>query len=399
MADAAPATPFAARLDEILTSLTPRLRQLADELHDHPETAYEEHESVARIIALLAEYGVTAEGGTFGLPTSFRALAGSGEPRVAILAEYDALPEIGQACGHNLIAAGSIGAFLAAKAVLEEEGISGTIELIGTPAEEGGGGKQKILDAGGFEGITAAMMVHPGRINNMYSTGLGMRHVEAVYRGVESHASSSPARGYNALDAAVTAYQSIAQARQHTESADRVHGIFTDGGQAPNIVPGRAALHYFVRSASIEGLEALSSRVDAALQGAAVSTQTEADITWDSQPAYLPVKANIAIADRFVANMAGKREFPPASTASAGGGSTDMGNVTQVIPGIHPTISTTSQNVVGHSSAFTATTLLPEATAGFVDSAFGLAATTLDILRDLELREAIAAEFAAGDGA
>lgn len=385
--------PLAEQVEEIVTELTPRLRKLADELHDDPETAYAEHRSVARIAKLLAEQGVQAEVNVFGLPTAFRAIAGGGEPRVAILAEYDALPDIGHACGHNLIAASSVGAFLVVRRLLEHVG--GIVELIGTPAEEGGGGKQRILDAGGFEGLSAALMVHPGNRTRIYGSGLGMRHVEVTYRGVEAHASAAPQRGYNALDAVVTAYQSIAQVRQHIEPSDRVHGIITDGGQAPNIVPGRAAAHFYVRSATIDALATLSERVDAALRGAAISTGTEAEIVWDRLPAYLPVNVNTALADRFVRNLHGRREFPPPPPPGSGGGSTDMGNVSQVIPAIHPNIATAPPEIGGHSPAFTATTLLPQATQGVVDAVFGLATTALDVLGDAELRAAVAADFAA----
>jgi len=383
--------PLAAQADQILDELTPRLRRLADDLHDDPEIAYQEHRSVGRIVALLSEYGIDAEVGAYGVPTAFRARVGSGEPRVAILAEYDALPGIGHACGHNLIAASSVGAFLTAHRLLPTVG---TVELIGTPAEEGGAGKQRILEAGGFDGLAAALMVHPGSVTRVYGTGLGMRHVEVVYNGVEAHASAAPQRGYNALDAVVTAYQSIAQLRQHILPSDRVHGIITDGGQAPNIVPGRAAAHFYVRSATLGGLADLSDRVDAALRGAAVSTGTEAQIEWDGSPAYLPVNVNTALADRFVRNLRGRREFPPPTPGEVGGGSTDMGNVSHVVPAIHPNIATAPPGVGGHSAAFTPTTLLPLATQGIVDAAFGLATTTLDVLTDAELRTTIAADFA-----
>ncbi|ACQ82390.1 amidohydrolase [Beutenbergia cavernae DSM 12333] len=387
------AHPLAARVDEVLTGLLPDLRQLADELHDDPETAYEEHRSAARVAALLERHGVAAQVGAFGLPTALHANAGDGGPRVAILAEYDALPDIGHACGHNLIAATAVGAFLAVRELLEHAG--GTVELIGSPAEEGGGGKQRIIDAGGFEGVAAAVMVHPGNRDRAYGSGLGMRHVEVTYRGVEAHASAAPERGYNALDAVVTAYQSVAQVRQHILPTDRVHGIITDGGQAPNIVPGRAAAHFFVRSATIDGLEALSERVDAALRGAAISTGTEAEIVWDRLPAYLPVNVNQALADRFAANLRGRREFPPPSPAATGGGSTDLGNVSHVVPAIHPNIATAPEGIGAHTAAFAATTLQPLATQGVLDAAFGLATTVLDVLGDAELRAAIAADFEA----
>ncbi len=405
MTDAAPATDLSASRDpheraaRTVDALVPRLRRLADELHDDPETAYDEHRSVERIRLLLEEHGVTARVGAYGLPTAFRATAsadGQG-PRIAILAEYDALPEIGHACGHNLIAAISVGAFLAVREHLASTG--GTVELIGSPAEEGGGGKQRIIEAGGFEGIDAALMVHPGNRTRVYGSGLGMRHVEVTYRGTEAHASAAPQRGRNALDAVVSGYSSIAQLRQHILPSDRVHGIITDGGEAPNIVPGRASAHYYVRSADVDTLYELSDRVDAILRAAALATGTTAEIVWDRLPAYLPMRVNRAIAERFVRNLAGRREFPPPAApgvgAGAGGGSTDMGNVSLVVPAIHPNIQTAPESVGGHSPGFTATTLSPAATEGVRDAAFGLAATVLDLLGDPALLAEVRSEFEA----
>lgn len=380
----------------LVETLLPRLRRLADELHDDPETAYEEHRSVARIADLLREHAVEVEVGAYGLPTAFRAVAGHGEPRVAIFAEYDALPEIGHACGHNLIAATSVGAFLAARAALPDG--AGTVELIGSPAEEGGGGKQRIIDAGGVDGLAAALMVHPGARTRIYGSGLGMRHLEVTYHGREAHASAAPQRGINALDAVIAGYQAIAALRQHTLPSDRVHGIITDGGQAPNVVPGRASAHFYVRSAEVDSLYELSARVEAALQGAAISTGATAEIVWDRLPAYLPVRVSTPLADRFVENLAGRREFPPPPPPGSGGGSTDMGNVSQVVPAIHPNVASAPDGIGGHTPAFTATTLTDQATGSILDGAVGLASTALDVLLDADLRERIAADFAATGG-
>lgn len=385
--------PFSAEVAQIVEELRPELRRLADELYDDPETAFAEHRSVARIAALLTDHAADIEIGAFGMPTAFRAVAGHDGPRVAILAEYDALPDIGHACGHNLIAASSVGAFLTVRRLLHRTG--GTVELIGSPAEEGGGGKQIISEAGGFDGIAAALMVHPGNRTRIHSVGLGMRHVEVSYRGVEAHASAVPHLGYNALDAVVTAYQSIAQVRQHILPTDRVHGIITDGGRAPNIVPGRASAQFYVRSATVEGLTRLADRIDSALRGAAVSTGTEVSIVWDRSPAYLPMKVNGSLADRFVRNLRGRRDFPPAGMQPIAGGSTDMGNVSHVVPSIHPNIASSPVEIGGHSAAFAATTLLPQATEAIVDSVIGLATTVLDVFSDGDLRTAIAEEFAA----
>lgn len=386
--------------DEIprqVASLRDELIALSVDLYEHPELAFEEHRSVKALAEALARHGVDAQVGAFGLPTALRAVAGEGSgPRVAILAEYDALPGVGHGCGHNLIAAYGLGAFLTVRSLLDRLG--GSVELIGTPAEEGGAGKQLIIDAGGFDGLDAAIMAHPGNRNRIYGSGLGLRHVEVTYHGVAAHASVAPHRGYNALDAVVTAYQSIAQVRQHILPSDRVHGIITDGGQAPNVVPERASAHFFVRSAEIDTLKDVSERVDAALRGAAISTGATAEITWDREPAYLPVRVSNALAARFVANLAGRREFPPPSTATLGGGSTDMGNVSHVVPAIHPNVQTAPSDVGSHTAAFAETTLTEPARDGLVDAAIGLARTAADVLHDGELRAELAREFAEAGG-
>lgn len=386
---------------ERATNLLDELDELAGALHADPETAFDEHRSVARIAALLTRHGADVEVGAYGLPTAFRAGAGTPGPTVAILAEYDALPEIGHACGHNLIAAMSIGAFLVARDLLpqihEDAAVpgGGTVELIGSPAEEGGGGKEFILRAGGFDDVDAALMVHPGSTDRLDAVFLGMRHVEVTYTGTAAHAAAAPERGYNALDAVVTAYQSVAQVRQHILPTDRVHGIITDGGQAPNIVPHRAAAHFFVRSAGVDSLRRLSDRVDAALRGAAVATGTTAEIVWDRQPAYLPVRTNSVLARRFAGVLAGRREL---AVSSGGGASTDMGNVSQVVPAIHPSIDTTGADIPAHTAEFAASTRTPPARAGLLEGVIGIAGTVLDVLSDPQVLPAARAEFTEAGG-
>lgn len=219
-----------------------------------------------------------------------------------------------------------------------------------------------------------------------------------TYHGQAAHASGAPRLGLNALDAVVTAYQSVAQARQHILPTDRVHGIIPDGGQAPNVVPERASAHFFVRSGEIDTLQVLSARVDAALRGAAVSTGTTVDIRWDTEPAYLPVRVNDAIASRFIVNLEGRRTFPPRSTAGVAGGSTDMGNVSHVVPAIHPNIQTAPATVGAHTAAFAETTLTEQARVGVLDSIVGIARTVADILADADLHTEIARQFEADGG-
>jgi amidohydrolase len=385
---------LAARIDELAADL----HSLAKQLYEAPELAFAETRSVSAVAGVLADHGITAEVGAFGLPTALLARAGEASgPQLAVLAEYDALPGIGHACGHNLIAATGVGAFLALASVIGELG--GGVRLIGTPAEEGGGGKQLIIDAGGFAGVDAAMMVHPGNVNRAFGRGLGLRRVEVVFHGRAAHAAGAPYLGRNALDGAVAGYQAVAMLRQHILPTDRIHGIITEGGTAPNVVPNRAAAQFFVRSADRDTLDLLVDRVVDALRGAATATGTQAEIVLDSSPAYQPMRQNDPLATRFVANLRGRRIFNPRRTASIGGGSTDMGNVSQLIPAIHPNVQVSPSGVATHTAAFAPWTVTEQGRVGTLDGALGLALTGADYLADADLRAAVAADFAGGSAA
>lgn len=372
---------------------TDELFALAVDLYHHPEVGFEEVRTVAAIADVLAAHDVTANVGTYDVDTSFEASAGTGAgPRVAVLAEYDALPAVGHGCGHNLIAASAVGAFLAIRAVIDRTG--GSVRLIGTPAEENGGGKELILRAGGFDDVDMAIMVHPGGHDVAAEAGfIGRRDVEVVYTGRTAHAAGQPFLGRNALDAAVLAYQGIAALRQHILPADRVHGIVTDGGQAVNVVPERAALRLFVRSPQMDTLGILSGRVDDVLHAAALSTGTTCEITWDVTPPYLPMRHNRLLADRYVAALDGVRRVLPYLDAGAGGGSTDMGNVSQFVPAIHPSIAFGAESTPGHSAERADRTVTAEARQAIRDGAFALAAVAADFLSDQSLRDDVDREF------
>lgn len=393
-----------AEISRASDALRPELEALAAALHADPETGFEEHRAVRRIAELLGDHGVEAEVGAFGLETAFRATVGAGDgPHFAVIAEYDALPGIGHACGHNLIAAIGVGAFLAAAPIAARLG--GRLSLIGTPAEENGGGKEHILRAGGFDDVDAAGMVHPtggsGSSPIWGERTTGVRRVSVTYRGRAAHAAGTPWLGLNALDAVVTAYQSIAQLRQHILPIDRVHGIITDGGAAPNIVPERAAALFYVRSGEIDTLRALTDRVVAALEGAALATGTIAEIDVDPVPPYLPLEPNVELMRRWAGALGhrGRSTPPPPTVPSQGGPSTDMGNVTQYLPAIHPSIGLGGpEDVHPHNAAFADWTLRPAALDAMADAAVALAATAVDYLADPGLRDAVAAEFAARGG-
>ncbi|MBD3758566.1 MAG: amidohydrolase [Microbacterium sp.] len=408
-------------LGQRVDALRPDLTALVRDLYAHPEIGFEEHATVARIAALLAAHGVPAEVGAYGLPTALRATVGpdgasdpgaaegAGEdaaasaPHFAIIAEYDALPGVGHACGHNIIAGIAVGAFLTAAPVVARLG--GRLSLIGTPAEENGGGKELIIRAGGFDDVDAAGMVHPssgsGTSSVLGQRTTGVRRIGVTYHGRAAHAAGAPWLGRNALDGVVTAYQGVAQLRQHILPTDRIHGIITDGGAAPNVVPERAAALFYVRSAEIDTLRELTRRVVAVLEGAAISTGTRAEIDVDPVPPYLPLQTNVALTERWAAALTARgREVPaPPAVVPQGGPSTDMGNVSRVVPSIHPSIGLGGpDDVFPHNADFADLTVLPAALDALVDAATALAATAVAYVSDPALREAAAAEFAAAGG-
>ncbi|MEX2621645.1 MAG: amidohydrolase [Egibacteraceae bacterium] len=377
---------------------TDDLIALSHEVHAHPEVGFTEHRAVAAVARLLGEHGHDAEVGAFGLPTALRARVGAGHPRVAVIAEYDALPGIGHACGHNVICATAVGAFLALADTAADLG--GSVELIGTPAEEGGGGKELIAQAGGFDEIDVAVMAHPSGFDVAEHRWLGVRQVEVVYRGRAAHASLTPFLGVNALDAAVAAYTGIAQLRQHMLPGDRMHGIITDGGQRPNIVPDRAAATFYLRSSEPDTLVELSERADAIFQAAAAASGAAVDVTWDPCPTYLPVRSNHALAARYAANMAarGRRVLPAGIVPLDLAGSTDMGNVSVRVPSIHPFLAISPPEVTIHTPDFAHWAASDLADRGTVDGATALALTAADYLTDAALREAVHDEFDAAGG-
>lgn len=397
--DGAPETVARTLLDAV-DERADALVELSHAIHDTPELAYEEHEAVRRVRELLSANGHDAQVGAFGLDTALHARVGQGRPRVAFLAEYDALPGIGHACGHNVICATAVGAFLGAARALEDHDLPGSVELIGTPAEEGGGGKQRIADTGAFDEVDAALMLHPAGVSATSQRWLGRRQVEAVYHGRTAHASLTPHLGRNALDAVVTAYQGIAQLRQHLPPGDRAHGVITDGGDRPNVVPARAAVRFYLRSPTPDGLAAICRRAGAIFRAAADATDTTLELNWDPRPPYLPVRSNASLAARFAVHMAARdvRILPDGVVPTELAGSTDMGNVSVLTPSIHPTLAIAPPTVIMHNPDFAEHAAGERADAACVDGAIGLGLTGLDVLCDDALRTAAAEEFAAAGG-
>ncbi|MYJ76262.1 MAG: M20 family metallopeptidase, partial [Gammaproteobacteria bacterium] len=341
-----------AAVDEI----APELLAVSREIHAHPELAFEEKRASALLVRTARGHGLEVGTGSYGLPTAFEATFGAGgdsssRPNVAVLAEYDALPGIGHACGHNLIATSALGAALALSSVREE--LPGRVTLLGTPAEEKGGGKELMARSGAFEDVDAAIMMHPAGINLATMASICVAEVDVVYHGQSAHASAMPHKGRNALDGLLLAYQAISNLRQHIRHSERIHGIVTDGGRAPNIVPDRAAGEFYVRAKNAEDLEALKPRVRACFEAGAKASGCDVEMNWGGVD-YLDLNTNWPLAAAFKANaeMLGRKFDADDERSLTGAGSTDMGNVSHRVPSIHPMLAAAPRNVVIHNPEF-----------------------------------------------
>lgn len=389
----------AGNITATIEDLTTDLRELSHGIHGIAEVGFEERLSVALAAEFLRYRGFPVQVGRYGLRTSLRAEAGSGSPKVAVLAEYDALPGVGHGCGHNVICAAAVGAFLGVASQIGELG--GSVVLLGTPAEENGNGKELLARAGAFDDIDAVVMLHPftGEYEVSSFASLAVRDVEVTFHGVAAHASSAPQMGRNALDAVVAAYQGIAALRQHIPATDRLHCLIVEGGSAVNVVPHLASAVVEIRSLDPDGLADLSQRVQHVLEGAALMTGTRLETTWDPFPAYLPVRSNDALAGRYHGHMSSRGRNITRETELVGGGwSTDLGNLSVRVPSIHPTVSISREITPMHTVEFGQHAISPEGDAAVVDGAVGMALTMADYLADERLREQAKLDFEAAGG-
>jgi amidohydrolase len=370
------------------------LAELARCIHAHPELCMEEHQAAAWLTEAVEAAGVPVERGVGGLATAFRARIGrpSG-PRVAILAEYDALPEIGHACGHNLIGTGAVGAFLGLAAVADRLG--GEVVLLGTPGEEGGGGKIKLLDAGAFAGIDAAMMFHPLDRDLLANPALASEWILFSFTGRSAHAAAAPWEGSSALSAVIQTFNLIDSQRVHFRDGARVHGFITNGGQAVNIIPERAACQFSVRAPRAGYLGELAARVVDCAHAAAMAARVE--LTVDRRPGYKDLRNNMTLARVFGEALASLGRSAAETDPSTGAGSTDMGDVSHVIAAIHPYLAICDRGAaMCHEHAFTAHAGSDRGVAGMFDGARAMALATERFLADADLRAAVKQEFATG---
>ncbi|HXH84363.1 MAG TPA: M20 family metallopeptidase [Candidatus Tectomicrobia bacterium] len=383
------------RVVEAVDRLADELERVSHLIHDHPELAFQETRAHGWLTDVLEKHGAAVERGVGGLPTAFRAtIPGAGPgPTIAIMAEYDALPGIGHACGHNVIATAGVGAGVAIAAALGRVPYAGRIHVIGTPAEEGGAGKVRLMEAGVFEGVDAAMMIHGRCGTQVWRPSLGIVKATAEFFGRAAHASSWPWRGANALNAVIALFNALDAMRQQLRPDARVHGIITKGGERPNIIPEYTSAEFYLRSTSVAYCRELLRRFTAAAEGAAAATGCRVEVRHDPT-VHEPLRPNPAMAELFRRNLE-RIDFPEdPDDVEAGFGSTDCGNVSQRIPTIHPYVRISPDGVPGHSREFAEWARSPLARAGMVAGAKALALTALDLLADPEALRRAREDFA-----
>ncbi len=380
------------KAQEAVESERQRLTQLSLSIHSNPEPGFKEEKAVTWLTGYLEENGFHVERGFVGLSTAFRATYGQGGPMIALLAEYDALPQMGHACGHNIIGVAAAGAAVASR--LSVDRLGGSVTVIGTPAEEGLGGKIDMVKAGAFSDIDVAMIIHPNSLNIMTIDALACSTLDVEFFGRPAHAAGQPHKGINALEAMIQSFTSINSLRQHMRKDARVHGIITDGGEAPNIVPAHSAAEFLVRAADMEYLAQLQDRVLNCFKAAATASGARLEYVWRDK-IYAPMKNNATLAGLLTRNMErlGRQVTP--FDPGLGFGSTDMGNVSQVVPSIHPTIAIAPPEVTIHTAEFVAAAASEAGHQGLIDAAKAMAMTVVDVLQPDILYE-IKREFVGG---
>jgi amidohydrolase len=380
----------AARAEAAVRAAGPGLVALSHDVHAHPETCFEEHHSAGAVAAALEDAGFSLERGACGMETAFIATAGTGPVRIGICAEYDALPVVGHACGHNVIAASAVGAGIGLAAVADEVGA--TVVVLGTPAEEGGGGKIVMLDAGAFDELAVAMMVHPWPSDRLEATCLAVDHFDVTFTGREAHASAAPWAGVNAGDAMTVAQVAIGLLRQQLPPGDQVHGVVTEGGVAANIIPASVTGRFMCRSLDADRLRALRRRVNACFEAGASATGATVEFEeLGLQYSHMVSDQALLAAYRVHAESLGRHfddddEGAPRPTIS-----TDMANVSLHVPTIHPMLGIETNGAVNHQPAFTAACATASADAAVLDGAIALALTGIDVASDGALRDRLGA--------
>lgn len=366
------------------------LSELCLKIHSNPELGFHEEKAVGWLTGYLEENGFSVETGICGLPTAFRASYGEGEPVIAFLAEYDALPDLGHACGHNLIATIAAGAGVGSKPAVGEFG--GTVVVIGTPAEELYGGKIIMADREAFSNVDAAMMVHPGTLDTATTNALACQTLDVEFFGRAAHAAARPDAGINALEAMLQSFSAINSLRQHIRSTARIHGIITDGGEAANIVPAHSAASFIVRAEDDVYLNELKQKVLNCFVGASTASGARLEYKWDDVR-YASMLNNMTLARLFADNMQTLGRKYVLSDAGVFVGSTDMGNVSQLVPGIHACVKITGEDVMVHSPEFALAAASEAGIQAMLDAARALAMTLVDLTADTDNMTRVREEF------
>jgi amidohydrolase len=370
-----------------------QLLAVSHRIHALPELAFRERHAAGLLAQALSSAGFRVEYPAYGLETAFAARAGRGAgPHVLICCEYDALPGLGHACGHNVIAAAGLGAGLALAPLTTRLG--GRLTVLGTPAEEGGAGKELLARRGALRGVAAAMMVHPNAYETAYPRLLAAAQLQVELCGRAAHASLFPDRGVNALDALVLSYLGVAMLRQHLPSGDRVSGIVVSGGQAVNVIPDRTVSRWLLRAPHELRLRRLEQRVLACARGGAAATGAKCSVV-RSAPDYAELIANHPLAEAYTSNALrlGRRLLPPGAIPHTVVGSTDMGNVARRVPAIHPMVAIAHWGVAPHTREFAQAAVSPAATKAILDGAKAMAMTTVDLWLNPFLSARVRAEY------
>ena len=393
-----PAEPFIelkGRVAAAVEAARDEIIDLSHRIHADPEPAFEEHHASAWVADSLRKHGFEVEHPAGSLATAVRAVRRGGrggtKPRIGILAEYDALPGLGHGCGHNTMAASGVGAAIALAAVADE--LPGEIVFLGTPAEERGSGKQIMIDDGLFEGVDAALLYHPCDRSHVESFPLASEDVTVVFHGLQAHAASDPWKGRNALDAMIQLFTSVGLWRQQLRSTARVHGIITEGGTAANIIPDRTAAWFMIRADDQAYYEEMKTQFTKMAEAAALATGTTADVTYSGGATTM--RNNGPLVERFRANMAAYGIDDMGDDPNAG--STDMANVSWVVPTIHPDLAICEEGVAGHSIAFRDAAVTPRADETTLLAATLIAQTAIDLFEDPALVERAWAAFREAD--
>lgn len=352
-----------------------QLVDLSHRIHANPELGFDEHNASRWVADALRDSGFRVQHGCYELPTAVRATIGSGPVHIGICAEYDALPEIGHACGHNIIAAAAVGAAVGLVDVVDALGL--TVTLLGTPAEEGGGGKILMLERGAFDGLDAAMMVHPAAVEMAAMPGTAVSQFEVLYSGRPAHAGAYPELGVNAADAMTIAQVAIGQLRQQTRGTDRIQGLVTNAGSAVNTIPDSSSGKWIVRSDTADALAALTERVKRCFEAGALASGCTMSIA-PSGPDYADLRPDADLLNLYRANAEALGRVFPDRLDGVMGAATDMGNISHVVPTIHPMLGLDSLPAVNHQPEFTAACITPTADKAVLDGAVAMAWTAAD---------------------